>query len=152
MKILIDNGHGRETPGKRSPDGRLLEYAQNRLLARGIVDGLTARGLDAALLVPEPTDIPLPERCRRVNEWYGFAVSSPACYSSRPCVFSALRAVLAALRSVLVSKATKPSGQAGHSRPLPLPAVGADSVSHSATGSRLAPSSQAENSETLQVP
>lgn len=35
MKILIDNGHGRETPGKRSPDGRLLEYAQNRLLARG---------------------------------------------------------------------------------------------------------------------
>ena len=69
MKILIDNGHGRETPGKRSPDGRLLEYAQDRLLARGIVDGLTARGLDAALLVPEPTDIPLPERCRRVNEW-----------------------------------------------------------------------------------
>lgn len=69
MKILIDNGHGRETPGKRSPDGRLLEYAQNRLLACGIVDGLTARGLDAALLVPEPTDIPLPERCRRVNEW-----------------------------------------------------------------------------------
>ena len=59
---------------------------------------------------------------------YGFAVSSPACYSSRPCVFSALSAVLAALRSVLVSKATKPSGQAGHSRPLPLPAVGADSV------------------------
>lgn len=32
MKILIDNGHGRETPGKRSPDGRLLEYAQNASL------------------------------------------------------------------------------------------------------------------------
>ncbi|MBP3257846.1 MAG: N-acetylmuramoyl-L-alanine amidase [Bacteroidales bacterium] len=30
----------------------------------------SARGLDATLLVPEPTDIPLPERCRRVNEWY----------------------------------------------------------------------------------
>lgn len=29
---------------------------------------------------------------------YGFAVSSPACYSSRPCVFSVLCAVLAALR------------------------------------------------------
>ena len=68
MKILIDNGHGRETPGKRSPDGRLLEYVQNRLLARGIVDALTARGLDASLLVPEETDISLPERCRRVNE------------------------------------------------------------------------------------
>ena len=35
MKILIDNGHGIDTKGKRSPDGRLLEYVQNRLLARG---------------------------------------------------------------------------------------------------------------------
>ena len=69
MKILLDNGHGIEAKGKRSPEGRLLEYVQNRLLARGIVDGLTARGLDAALLIPEPTDIHLPERCRRVNEW-----------------------------------------------------------------------------------
>jgi len=69
MKILIDNGHGAETRGKRSPDGRLLEYLENRIIARGIVDALTARGLDASLLVPEETDIPLPERCHRVNEW-----------------------------------------------------------------------------------
>ena len=69
MKFLIDNGHGRETAGKRSPDGRLLEYAQNRLLAGRIVSALQARGLDASLLVPEETDISLPERCRRVNEW-----------------------------------------------------------------------------------
>ena len=26
-KILIDNGHGIDTPGKRSPDGVLREYA-----------------------------------------------------------------------------------------------------------------------------
>ena len=57
---------------------------------------------------------------------YGSAVLSPACYSSTPCVLSALCAVLAALRAVLGSKATKCSGQAGHSRPHPLPAVGAD--------------------------
>ena len=69
MKILIDNGHGIDTKGKRSPDGRLLEYLENRIIARGIVDALTARGLDASLLVPEETDISLPERCRRVNEW-----------------------------------------------------------------------------------
>ena len=69
MKILIDNGHGIDTKGKRSPDGRLLEYRENRIIARGIVDALTARGLDAFLLVPEETDISLPERCRRVNEW-----------------------------------------------------------------------------------
>ena len=69
MKILIDNGHGAETRGKRSPDGRLLEYAQNRLLAGRIVTALQARGLDASLLVPEETDISLPERCLRVNAW-----------------------------------------------------------------------------------
>ena len=48
MKILIDNGHGIDTKGKRSPDGRLLEYAQNRLLAGRIVSALQARGLDAS--------------------------------------------------------------------------------------------------------
>jgi|GEM_PF-5391299 len=61
MKILIDNGHGAETRGKRSPDGRLLEYRENRIIARGIVAALTARGLDVSLLVPEGTDISLPE-------------------------------------------------------------------------------------------
>ena len=69
MKILIDNGHGRETPGKRSPDGRLLEYAYTRGIARRIVSALTAQAYDAELLVPEQEDISLQERCRRVNDW-----------------------------------------------------------------------------------
>lgn len=30
MKILIDNGHGENTPGKRSPDGTFREYAYTR--------------------------------------------------------------------------------------------------------------------------
>ena len=67
MKILIDNGHGRETAGKRSPDGRLLEWSYNREIARRVVDSLSALGLDAELLVPEDEDISLYERCRRVN-------------------------------------------------------------------------------------
>lgn len=67
MKILIDNGHGRETPGKRSPDGKLRVYAYNRLISCRIVQHLQALGFDAQLLVPEQEDIPLPERCRRVN-------------------------------------------------------------------------------------
>ena len=67
MRILIDNGQGRETPGKRSLDGKLREYAYNRLLSGRIVQRLQALGLDAQLLVPEQEDIPLPERCRRVN-------------------------------------------------------------------------------------
>ena len=67
MKILIDNGHGRETAGKRSPDGRLLEWSYNREIARRVVAALTSLGLDAELLVPEDEDISLYERCRRVN-------------------------------------------------------------------------------------
>lgn len=69
MKILIDNGHGIETPGKRSPDGKFREYAWTRENARMICDMLQAEGYDAELLVPEETDVPLAERCRRVNEW-----------------------------------------------------------------------------------
>ena len=67
MKILLDNGHGLDTAGKRSPDGRLLEWSYNREIARRVVAGLSSLGLDAELLVPEDEDISLYERCRRVN-------------------------------------------------------------------------------------
>ena len=68
MKILIDNGHGHDTPGKHSPDGKFLEYAYNREIAKRIVADLIDRGYDAELLVPEDNDISLEERVRRVNE------------------------------------------------------------------------------------
>ena len=67
MKILIDNGHGHNTPGKRSPDGKFREYAYNRDIAKRIVADLIDRGYDAELLVPEDNDISLEERVRRVN-------------------------------------------------------------------------------------
>ena len=67
MLILIDNGHGLMTPGKRSPDGQFLEYAYNREIATRIVADLKDRGYNAELLVPEPADIPLSERVRRIN-------------------------------------------------------------------------------------
>ena len=67
MIILLDNGHGQDTPGKRSPDGFFREYAYTRFLASQIQQRLIAQGLDARLLVPELEDIPLPERCARVN-------------------------------------------------------------------------------------
>ena len=66
MKILID-GHGRETAGKRSPDGRLLEWSYNREIARRVNAELQRRGLYSSLLVPEDEDISLAERCKRVN-------------------------------------------------------------------------------------
>ena len=67
MKILIDNGHGLMTTGKRSPDGQFREAFYNREIARRVVSDLRDRGLDAELLVPEDDDISLAERVRRVN-------------------------------------------------------------------------------------
>ena len=67
MTILIDNGHGKETPGKRSPDGSFREYAWTREVARMVCDIFQAEGYDARLLVPEEKDISLQERCRRAN-------------------------------------------------------------------------------------
>lgn len=69
MKILVDNGHGITTPGKRSPDGRLREYKYCREIARAVAGRLKAQGYDAELVVPEDADIRLGERCNRVNAW-----------------------------------------------------------------------------------
>lgn len=69
MKILIDNGHGQFTAGKRSPDGEFREYYYNRIVARRVTSKLVELGYDAELLVPEDDDISLTERCLRVNAW-----------------------------------------------------------------------------------
>lgn len=67
MKVLIDNGHGIDTPGKCSPDGLLKEYEYNRRLAAAICAGLTARGISIKRIVTENHDVCLRERVRRVN-------------------------------------------------------------------------------------
>lgn len=67
MVVLIDNGHGVETAGKRSPDGSLREYKYAREISDRIVAELNARGVKAKRIVPEEEDISLRERCRRVN-------------------------------------------------------------------------------------
>jgi N-acetylmuramoyl-L-alanine amidase len=74
MIILLDNGHGENTPGKRSPkwpDGsQLFEYEFNRDIVSRIVRGLAAAGIEHKILVTEYTDITLPERVRRANVIY----------------------------------------------------------------------------------
>ena len=76
MKILIDNGHGHNTPGKRSPDGKFIEATYTREIARRIVADLQDRGYDAERLVPEEEDISLIERVRRVN---AACLAPPSC-------------------------------------------------------------------------
>lgn len=71
--VILDNGHGIETPGKRSPvwddETQLFEWEFNRdLVNRIIAKGSKAR-IQAVKLVPETFDVPLAERCKRANRW-----------------------------------------------------------------------------------
>jgi N-acetylmuramoyl-L-alanine amidase len=68
MKVLIDNGHGENTQGKCSPDGRLKEWAWTREVARMVMNDLKKRGVDAELLVREDLDVSLSARVARVND------------------------------------------------------------------------------------
>lgn len=72
--VILDNGHGNNTAGKRSPvwsDGKqLFEYEFNRDIVRRIAAQLNAAGIPYRILVPEETDISLGERCRRANTIY----------------------------------------------------------------------------------
>lgn len=70
MRVLVDNGHGENTPGKRSPDGRLREWSYSREIADMVIFGLRKKGVDAKRIVKEDTDVPLSERCRRANDIY----------------------------------------------------------------------------------
>lgn len=71
--LILDNGHGFNTPGKCSPDKRLLEYAYTRDIVKRIVakasefDALPVK-VDVKVITPEITDIPLSVRTRRVND------------------------------------------------------------------------------------
>lgn len=70
--IILDNGHGNNTPGKRSPvwkDGtQLFEYEFNRDIVCRVANALKCAGINHLVLVPEINDISLPERIKRVNK------------------------------------------------------------------------------------
>lgn len=69
MIVLIDNGHGVKTPGKCSPDKRLLEYKYCRELAKDVMHFLRTLNIPAHLVTPEDADVSLRERCNRVNAY-----------------------------------------------------------------------------------
>lgn len=74
---LLDNGHGEDTPGKRSPiyGGRQLrEYEFTRDIVKRLSTMLAWAGVEHRVLVPELHDISLTERVRRANNWNSNAV------------------------------------------------------------------------------
>lgn len=68
--VIIDNGHGVDTPGKRSPDGMFREYLWCRDFASLLKSRLEYYGYTVYLLVPEDKDIALSTRAKRANVIY----------------------------------------------------------------------------------
>jgi len=72
--IILDNGHGNNTPGKRSTkweDGtQLFEYEFNRDIVKRIAAMLAKDKVNTIILVPESNDVSLQERCNRANRIY----------------------------------------------------------------------------------
>lgn len=80
---IIDNGHGRCTKGKRSPEWdngkQLFEFKYNRLIASFLFTLLKSSNIDYTELVPELEDISLKKRIKRANR-----LSKKI---DKPCVF-----------------------------------------------------------------
>ncbi len=72
--VILDNGHGVDCAGKRSPlwpDGsQLYEWEFNRDIVCRLTELLVRSGIPYEVLAPEMSDVPLSERCRRANEIY----------------------------------------------------------------------------------
>lgn len=69
MKICIDPGHGKNTPGKRSPDGAFREYEFNRAVAKRLKHHLERHGVSVfnSCDIESPVDTPLADRCKNAN-------------------------------------------------------------------------------------
>lgn len=73
--VLLDNGHGSDTSGKRSPYSAVgvkpeldyYEYKWAREMTKKIAEMLSKIGIPSIRIVEEENDITLGERCRRVN-------------------------------------------------------------------------------------
>ena len=68
LVVILDAGHGSDTPGKCSPDKSLYEWQFNREIVAMLCERLYGlEHVQTVILVPEDNDVPLKERVRRVN-------------------------------------------------------------------------------------
>ena len=66
--VILDAGHGKDTPGKCAPDKSLYEWQWTREIVAMLCTRLYGlEHVQTVILVPEEHDVPLKERVRRVN-------------------------------------------------------------------------------------
>lgn len=69
MKIVLDAGHGYDTPGKRTSDG-MREYEFNRVVAQyARQELLRYQNVEVIFTHSDDTDVPLQKRTDRANSW-----------------------------------------------------------------------------------
>lgn len=66
--VILDNGHGNDTPGKRSPDSSFFEWEWNRMFVSKLTDELELLGYKVFAIVTEDNDIGLTKRANRANK------------------------------------------------------------------------------------
>jgi N-acetylmuramoyl-L-alanine amidase len=70
FRIVIDAGHGPETPGKRVPDDSMREFHFNSVVADDVREQLEQYENVEVMFTHAPDrDIPLKERTDKANEW-----------------------------------------------------------------------------------
>lgn len=71
VRLLFDYGHGRKTPGKRSPDGRLEEWKYAREIGEQVVAHFRDKlkfDVEEVVAASDPNDVPLADRVKIVNK------------------------------------------------------------------------------------
>jgi len=64
---ILDVAHGKDVPGKQSPDGRLKEWLWSRMFLQALHDLLTENNIDSVIPVTQDTEPGLTNRCNLYN-------------------------------------------------------------------------------------
>jgi N-acetylmuramoyl-L-alanine amidase len=68
MYIAIDAGHGKDTPGKRTPDNTMREYEFNSVVANELEKILKANKIRTLRTDSDKIDVELRDRCKKAND------------------------------------------------------------------------------------
>lgn len=68
MYVAIDAGHGKDTPGKRTPDNTMREYEFNSVVANELEKILKANKIRTLRTDSDKIDVELRDRCKKAND------------------------------------------------------------------------------------